>query len=171
MSCKNERCVCEKVRLIADAQDQVNDHCCTSSCERSIDELLSPTSSDKNTIPFLLLCGCESKFPGKPFFGTGVKVDDGCFKTVHSPFFRVKKFVEGTECCAILELLFPHDRSDCKHRGFRRFARSGICLEVDLSCFTGITCFPAVNADNSNTMRGCDLDAAMDLIEDMRDDL
>lgn len=70
---------------------------------------------------------------------------DGCFFDIRSTFFRVVDFVKGSECCAILELLCP-ERCEGKHNGIEGFIRTGACLEVDLKDFTGITCFPPVNA-------------------------
>jgi len=151
--CKKEQCVCDKVRRIADAQDAVDNNCCDSgSCEQSIRDLVSPTGGNgADTIPFMLLCGCENTFAGLlPYFGWGVKrFSDGCSGPIPSPFFRVKKIKEDTKCCAILELLIPV-RCDSSLLRFENFRRTGVCVEVDLSCFTGITCFHPVNALNAS---------------------
>ncbi len=145
--CKKDKCVCEKVRRIADAQDAVDNNCCDSGCEQSIRDLVSPTGGNgADTIPFMLLCGCENTFAGLlPYFGWGVKRFNDCSIPFPSPFFRVKKFVDHKECCAILELLIPVKCEGSLFK-FRNFRRTGVCLEVDLSCFTGITCFHPVNA-------------------------
>ncbi|WP_423410738.1 CotY/CotZ family spore coat protein [Heyndrickxia sp. MSNUG] len=129
-----------------DAQHEVErkKHGCDVSCDRSIKELLNQCKhSGLDTIPFKLLCGCKGDC--ETFVGTGVIKMDGCFFDIRSTFFRVVDFVKGSDCCAILELLCP-ERCEGKHHGIEGFIRTGACLEVDLKDFTGITCFPPVNA-------------------------
>lgn len=141
--------MCRKVRKIAEVQDAVsnNDHCRNGSCEQSIKDLLSPTGNGNgnDTIPFMLLCGCENTFAGLlPYFAWGAKkLDNDCSTIIPSPFFKVKKFKDDDDCCAILELLIPTKCSakpNCPFK-FGGFKGTGVCVEVDLSCFTGITCF------------------------------
>ncbi|MCD5322259.1 MULTISPECIES: CotY/CotZ family spore coat protein [Pontibacillus] len=155
MSCGksyNDSCVCDKVRKIADAQDTVDQNCCDSgSCHRAIQDLVSPTGGNgADTVPFMLLCGCDNTFAGLlPYFGWGIyKYSDGCSGPIPSPFFRVKKFVDGKRCCAILELLYPELCGSIFK--YENFYRTGVCIEVDLSKFTGITCFHPVAALNAN---------------------
>lgn len=139
-------CVCSKVRAINDAQEEVKqrNHGCDVSCERSIKELLNQTKhSEFDTIPFKLLCGCKGDC--ETFVGTGVIKMNGCFYDIKSAFFRVSKFVKGSSCCAILELLCP-ERCEGKHNGIEGFIRTGACFEVNLKDFVGITCFPPVKA-------------------------
>ncbi|MBM7551197.1 CotY/CotZ family spore coat protein [Thalassobacillus pellis] len=155
--CKKDNCVCEKVRKILAAQEAVaNNDCCRSgSCELSIRDLVSPTGNGNDTIPFMLLCGCENTFAGLlPYFAWGVRRDNDCFGPIPSPFFRVKKFKD--DCCAVLELLFP---SLCDETPdsisdlflFDGWFSTGVCVEVDLSCFTGITCFPPTTPVPANS--------------------
>lgn len=169
--CKKDNCVCEKVRRIAAAQDEVNNDCCESgSCEQSIRDLVSPTGGNgADTIPFMLLCGCENTFAGLlPYFAWGVfDFSDGCSGPIPSPFFRVKKFRDDRECCAILELLVPSlcDTSPSLLR-FENFFRTGVCVEVDLSCFTGITCFRPSNAPTASDN---DVTKGMEAIKGLRE--
>ena len=159
-----DECVCDVVRNIVEAQDTVvNNNCCTTSCEQSIRQLLSPQMSNarNTTIPFILYCkDCE------PFIGSGVFQDEigmsgnTFFGCVETPIFRAKKFVRGSDCCVKLELLLPVTQggsapgptgsgiSDvCKFfpgRSIRDFRATGICLTVDLNCFCGITCLDPI---------------------------
>ncbi|WP_138415999.1 CotY/CotZ family spore coat protein [Aquibacillus sediminis] len=157
-------CVCEVVRDIVDAQDAVvNNHRCTTSCKKSINQLLSPQADDmvNTTIPFILYCkDCH------PFIGSGVFQGElggsgntflGCVET---PIFRAVKFVDGSDCCVKLELLLPVTQggstpgptdsgvSDvCRFfpgRSIRDLQSTGICLTVDLNCFCGITCLDPI---------------------------
>lgn len=138
------KCVCEKVREINKAQKKVSKKAqsCEVSCDRSIKELLGHDKpSEFDTIPFKLLCGCKGDC--EAFVGSGVVKINGCFYDIRSAFFRVSDFVKGSKCCAILELLCP-ERCEGKQHGIQGFIRTGACFEVDLSEFTGITCFPPV---------------------------
>lgn len=84
---------------------------CLTSCERSIDDLLSPTEDRKKpkhtTIPFMLICkdGCKN------FIGSGVVKKETLgreyFECVESPIFKVRGFVRGSDNCVKLELLLP----------------------------------------------------------------
>ena len=157
-----ENCVEEVLEAILEAQKKVKeDHdCCKTSCKESIDELLHEKKPPKkNTIPFILYCGCE------PFKGTGVTTYS-ChskkkrFKCVESFIFKIKDLEKG---CAVLELLtfktdHKHSDSDgkheCKdlhsvcsqidHKCVSDLVETGICITVDLSCFCAISCLPAV---------------------------
>ncbi|WP_102347932.1 CotY/CotZ family spore coat protein [Bacillus sp. Marseille-P3661] len=157
-------CVCDVVRAIADAQNDVMDNCCDVSCDRSIDKLLSPASNDLDTVPFILYCdGC------KPFKAFGVDFQNNRrngnnnnikFECVESFLFRVKSVDE--DCCALLELLaFADGDNNGKGGGGKDkdemdpcdqinnqelddLVATGICITVDLSCFCAITCLPAV---------------------------
>src|SRR5690625_5936260 len=60
-------CVCDVLREIADAQSDVVENCCDTSCEQSINDLLGEKDSGSglDTVPVILYCedGC------KPFKG------------------------------------------------------------------------------------------------------
>ncbi|MFG6120281.1 CotY/CotZ family spore coat protein [Thalassobacillus sp. B23F22_16] len=173
--CKKDNCVCRKVRKIAEAQDAVeNNNCCSSgSCENAIKDLLSPTGNGNgnDTIPFMLLCGCENTFAGLlPYFAWGIyEYQNECSGPIPSPFFRVKKVKD--DCCAVLELLYP---SLCDASSFPLnliqydgWYSTGACVEVDLSCFTGITCFePTTTTPITNAA----LAAGLEAVNDMRAD-
>lgn len=133
MSCQNDcdrrgvrgtgHCVGDVVRRILDAQRKAadeSDYGCTTSCDRSIDDLLSPSRrgpSRHTTIPFMLTCkdGCST------FFGSGF-TDHGHhrhrhFHCIESPIFKVRGFVRGSKNCARIELLKPvyHHEHDHDH--------------------------------------------------------
>ncbi|RLL47129.1 spore coat protein [Oceanobacillus piezotolerans] len=159
-----ENCVEEVLEAILRAQNKVkqDDHCKTS-CENSIDDLRGEKQKAiKNTIPIILYCGCD------PFKGTGVVTYSSCkdkskkkFKCIDSFIFKIKE-LKGK--CAVLELLAF--RSDlkysavskydcCGHRNSSPYCqidkkcaddliKTGICINVDLSCFCAVTCLPAV---------------------------
>lgn len=102
-----DNCVFEVIEKIVEAQNKVADKesgrdCCSVSCERSIDQLLSPSGElGNNTIPFVLY----SKGALKPFVGSGFRTEDDYFNCVESPVFRAKRFVDYD--CVELELLLP----------------------------------------------------------------
>lgn len=163
-------CVKDTVRRILDAQRDVSAgglHDCLSSCDRSIDDLLSPGRERRGrhtTIPFMLTCkdGC-STFYGSGFCGYGGNLgQSGHFECVESPIFKVSGFVQGSDSCVKLELLVPVDFHDHDHghdhgsggccgsvckslgnRHFKNLRRTGVCITVDLNCFCGISCLPA----------------------------
>lgn len=139
-------CVCDILKEIADAQQDVVENCCDSSCEQSISDLLGETevSSGLDTVPVILYCkdGC------KPFKAFGAHPDNiGDIKA--SYYFRVKKVMK--DCCAVVELLRdpqcdsrnPKDPIDQKTN---RLRTTGICITVDLNCFCHVTCLPAISA-------------------------
>lgn len=152
MGCGNEfhsgSCVCDVLKEIANAQQDVVENCCDSSCERSISDLLGETEvrNGLDTVPVILYCkdGC------KPFKGFGAHPDNiGNIKS--SFYFRVKKVMK--DCCAVVELLrdahcdstSPKDPTDQKTKHLRA---TGICITVDLNCFCHVTCLPAISAFN-----------------------
>jgi hypothetical protein len=157
MSCRkhghdDDNCVCAVLRNIADVQDQVDpavDDDCVVSCERSIEELLSPVTTPpnaNNTIPVILYCDCA------PFQGFGVKKVQGKFTCFKSFVFKVKSVDD--DCCAVLELLETEDHKNkgghyppqpivedpCDQFPAEGFVGTGICITVDLSCFCAVTC-------------------------------
>ncbi|WP_017754660.1 CotY/CotZ family spore coat protein [Calidifontibacillus oryziterrae] len=158
-------CVCKVVRKIHKAQlaaEERRNDCCKVSCERSIQQLLSPKkfAPVANTIPFSLECGCKScnnsPFLGKaPLYGK-----NGKFCLIFSPFFKVKKIKD--DCCAVLELLWPTCNGEPfagKFTGdhkksfpcfdFNGFIETGACITVDLECFCGISCHQPTMTENA----------------------
>lgn len=165
--CENDNCICDVVRKIIAAQDEVaSRRQCASGCESSIKQLLSssPSSRDGNTtIPFILY----TKDGSKPFIASGVYKapiegynNETFFDCLETPVVRAKKLVKGSKCCVILELLrsvnangFPVADSGEKLCDFFcdktphktvNFRETGICITVDLDCFCGITCLDAI---------------------------
>ncbi|AIE59848.1 CotY/CotZ family spore coat protein [Bacillus methanolicus] len=166
---KNRNCVKETLKQILKAQNKAKekDDCCKISCKHSIDELLgkSCTKTKKNTIPFILYC----KGDCDPFKATGItaisrehhskKKKFVCFETF---IFRIKDLDDK---CAVLELLvFKFEKKDhkvsctnCKAdhvsspccqvdwEDVDDLVKTGVCINVDLSCFCAITCLPAVS--------------------------
>ncbi|WP_188631953.1 CotY/CotZ family spore coat protein [Lentibacillus kapialis] len=168
---RDDSCVCDIVRNIIKAQDEVADMSCHTSCDRSIHQLLShrnDTGPQNTTIPFILYC----KGDCDPFVGSGVSRSSAYgksfFECVETPIFRAKKFVHDKDCCVKLELLLPVSES-CevvkpydKHgkvcqffstdKPITDFVETGICLTVDLEDFTGITCLDPVSPLSINEM-------------------
>ncbi|MBP1969056.1 spore coat protein Z [Virgibacillus natechei] len=139
-------CVCDILKDIVDAQTDVVENCCDTSCEQSISDLLGERDSGNglDTVPVILYC----KDSCKPFKGYGAHPNDIGHMT-SSFFFRVKSV--DKDCCATLELLRdPNDADkDPKspvHQCTEPLLATGICLTVDLNCFCHVTCLPAVNA-------------------------
>ncbi|QKY68625.1 CotY/CotZ family spore coat protein [Lentibacillus sp. CBA3610] len=152
MGCGKEHhsgnCVCDVLREIVEAQEDVVENCCSTSCEQSISDLLGETDGGNglDTVPVILYCkdGC------KPFKGFGANPDDIGDMT-SSFYFRVKKVDD--DCCAVVELLRdPHDDDDTPKDPVDQYTKhlcaTGICITVDLDCFCHVTCLPAVNAFN-----------------------
>lgn len=160
-------CVYDTVRSIVEAQDEVADDCCSTSCDYSIQQLrgkgneLDPRYT---TIPFMLYCAgtCD------PFIGSGVfrntenNRNKAYFGCVETPVFRVKQFAKNSDWCVKLELLVPasddggiksgcHDKSGgvcsffSEENPVNCFLATGICLTVDLRHFMGITCLDPIN--------------------------
>lgn len=107
-------CVKETIRRILDAQRRVagdTGYDCDTSCDQSIDDLLSPRRDHSHprhtTIPFMLVCkdACNTFF-GSGFINHGHD-RHGRFECVESPVFKVKGFVGGSNNCVRLELLSP----------------------------------------------------------------
>lgn len=142
-------CVCDILKEIAEAQNDVIENCCDSSCEQSIHDLLGENDNGNglDTVPVLLYC----KGNCKPFKGYGACSRSTISNIEGSFYFRVKKVTD--DCCAILELLRDHDDEDydphtpvTQYTGHLR--ATGICITVDLNCFCHVTCLPAIDAFN-----------------------
>lgn len=155
----HENCVCGVLKEIVDAQRDIVENCCDTSCDKSISDLLGDTDpgNDLDTVPVLLYC----KGTCKPFKGFGAfeSRNGGVGDVVGSFYFRVKKV--SHDCCAVLELLRdPHDHKkdgegkyhggndpkDPIHQKTRNLKATGICITVDLNCFCHVTCLPAIEA-------------------------
>ncbi|SEO51294.1 spore coat protein Z [Amphibacillus marinus] len=149
MSCGGKfntgNCVSDILREIADAQNNLDDCSCDSSCEQSIKDLLGETSPSNNldTVPVILYCkDC------KPFKGFGARVNH--IQNVFGSFYFRVKCVDKDNC-AVLELL--RDPSSQKRdpkspvdQETHRLRGTGVCITVNLDCFCHITCLPAINA-------------------------
>src|SRR5690625_2406844 len=142
-------CVCDVLKEIEEAQSDIQEICCDTSCEQSIKDLLGETDEVANgldTVPVILYCkdGC------KPFKGFGAHPRNiGDMKA--SIYFRVKSV--DKDCCAVLELL--RDRHDTNNnpknpvdQHTKHLRATGICMTVDLHCFCHVTCLPAISALN-----------------------
>ncbi|WP_082235362.1 CotY/CotZ family spore coat protein [Halobacillus massiliensis] len=154
-----DNCVCETVRKIVEAQNEVaGTDCCNTGCDQSISDLLSPSSNGNRptTIPFALYCkgDCEP-FIGSGIYSSPVNASGMSLQCVRTPIFRAKKFVDDHKCCVQLELLLPvnseGETPDPSNKGknicdffpgdtIRNLQATGICLTVDLNCFCGILC-------------------------------
>lgn len=175
--CNQDQCVCSVVREIVDAQDEVSNDgdCCSTGCDQSIRDLLSPArgkDNDYNTIPFALYC----KGSCGPFVGSGVYQTpgsgnaNGYFGCVESPIFRAKEFLNDGSCCVKLELLLPAtaggpaptQQGDCANSicsffpgtTVTGFQATGICLTVDLNNFHSISCLDAIRPLPASDFRG-----------------
>ncbi|WP_067842091.1 CotY/CotZ family spore coat protein [Amphibacillus sediminis] len=149
MSCgekfKSGNCVSDILREIEDAQNNLDDCDCDTSCERSIRDLLGKTSpaTDLDTVPIILYCkDCK---PFKAFGARTNRIGD----VFGSFFFRVKCIDKDN--CAILELLRdPSDQKDDPKspvdQDTKRLRGTGVCVTVSVDCFCHITCLPAINA-------------------------
>ncbi|WP_164670853.1 CotY/CotZ family spore coat protein [Virgibacillus doumboii] len=171
--CSSKGCVCDVVKKIVKAQDEVADNNnCRSGCNDAIQQLRRGNNNSNNvntTIPIILYCegSCD------PFIGTGVfqapmSDEDGTFfGNAETPIFRAKSFVDDSDCCVRLELLLPV--TDCEilmtkiedsHSALSHyfpaddpvtgFQSTGICLTVDLNKFVGITCLDPVTPISVN---------------------
>lgn len=141
-------CVCDILKEIADAQNDVVENCCDTSCERSISDLLGETDNGNglDTVPVLLYC----KGNCKPFKGYGAHPDN-IGDVMGSFYFRVKRVDD--DCCATLELLRdPGDDCDDPESPVEQdtgcLRATGICITVSLDCFCHVTCLPAIDAFN-----------------------
>lgn len=161
-------CVAGTVKKIIEAQNKIlekESDCCTTSCNCSVKNLLSPGQDPNvnfnNTIPFILTC----KKTCRPFLGTGVFTglndnDDRFFGCISTPIFKAKQFAQDSENCVELELLLPvdadgniitpdtdNDLDVCDffpNETINNFQATGICITVDLNSFSGITCLDPV---------------------------
>lgn len=146
-------CVVDIVQEIVDAQNDVVENCCTTSCEQSINDLLGETEPGNglDTVPIILYCkdGC------KPFQGFGALPDNetpsGLDCLVSSFIFRAKKVL--ADDCAVLELVAcPGEdcgfKSPCE-QNTTDLEATGICITVNLRCFCHITCLPAISLFNN----------------------
>ncbi|GLB60638.1 CotY/CotZ family spore coat protein [Cytobacillus sp. NCCP-133] len=157
----HESCVGEVLEAIHKAQKRVKkENDCKTSCKDSIDEILGGSKKPKkNIIPFILYCGdCE------PFKATGVTTfthhsKEKKFACITSFIFMIKEF-DGK--CAVLELLtfkqcksskdpfkntlkdFCSPCAQVDYENVEDLIRTGICINVDHSCFCAVTCLPAV---------------------------
>lgn len=176
MSCyAGDNCICHVVRKIVDAQDEVannNADCCSTSCEQSIKDLLSPTTNNNTTgnttIPFILYC----KDNCSPFISSAVyqapisNTGNTFFGCVETPVFRAKKFVNDGDCCVILELLLPVTETGATintgdqvcdffpGNSRRGFQATGICITVDLNSFNAIQCLDPITPRPSSQFVG-----------------
>lgn len=119
---RSSDCVKDVVRRILKAQREAageTGYDCRTSCEQSIEDLLSPSREPRGrrhtTIPFMLVCkdGCKTFF-GSGFTGRSSRSRHEHFHCVESPVFKVRGFVKGSDNCVRLELLTP-----VYHRGPR----------------------------------------------------
>jgi len=145
-------CVADILREIVDAQEDIQEFCCDTSCERSISDLLGETENRKglDTVPVILYCkDC------KPFKGFGADKKHGKIGDIVSSFiFRVKSIDDDN--CAVVELLLkdgetcgPDHMKDPSMQDTKDLEATGICMTVDVDCFCHITCLPAINAFNN----------------------
>ncbi|PKR78361.1 spore coat protein [Halalkalibacillus sediminis] len=148
MSCRDEHrsenCVCDILRQIVDAQNDIVAEDCDISCKQSIEDLLGDTTSPTglDTVPVLLYCKCD------PFKGFAVQ-NNQQRTVVASFYFRVKKVDD--DCCATLELLRdPSDSQQNYHDPTKQktanLRGTGLCITVDLKCFCHVTCLPATRS-------------------------
>ncbi|PKG22803.1 CotY/CotZ family spore coat protein, partial [Niallia nealsonii] len=156
-------CVGEVLAAILAAEKKVQKkEECLISCKQSIQELLEEKKSPlKNTIPFIVYSkDCQ------PFKATGVTTytshsKEEKFICVTSYLFKIK---ELDKKCAVLELLAFKPKKKCccrshakqegngdkpicsqvNHKNVHDLVKTGICINVNISSFSAITCLPAV---------------------------
>lgn len=150
MSCGKDyrtgSCVCDILKQIANAQKNIFENECDTSCEKSISDLLGETEvrNGLDTVPVLLYC----KDSCKPFKGYGAHPRN--IGNMESSFyFRVKSVTD--DCCAVVELLRDPDDDNCDPHNpidqhTKHLRTTGICITVDAKCFCHITCLPAISA-------------------------
>src|SRR5690625_3019959 len=175
-SVQSTDCIRDVIRKIIDAQRKVagsQSASCDTSCERSIESLLSPSHEQRphrhTTIPIMLINKSGKTFVGSGLVGKSRGSDHEHFKCVESPVFRVRGFAGNSPNCVHLEILLPvhkqHDgggidsgdhshhgkgcgcASSCDHFGkskIKNFRDTGLCITVDLDCFCGITCLDPI---------------------------
>jgi len=164
LSCGNElntgNCVCDILAEIARKQRNIPD--CQGGCEESVREL-NCFATTFNTIPLQLICGdtINTNVPGTcgtVFLARGFRRNpnnNGSLLAASSTWFRVSD-VDERRCCAEIELLCTTledpapDNVECLQLVENvLFERTGICVTIDLKCFCGVVCLPAVNAQMS----------------------
>ncbi|WP_337017337.1 CotY/CotZ family spore coat protein [Oceanobacillus massiliensis] len=145
-------CVADILKDIVEAQNDIVENCCDTSCDQSISDLLGESDGGNglDTVPVILYCkDC------KPFKGFGAPKDNGHIGDIVASFiFRVKKVDDDN--CAVLELLLKngencgHDHmKDPADQSTHQLEATGICITVGLDCFCHVTCLPAVSAFNN----------------------
>lgn len=147
-------CVIDVLKEIERAQKDIKEQTCSTSCERSVNDLLGKKdkADDLDTVPVILYCkdGC------KPFkgFGADRKWEEKIGPIVASFIFRVKSIDD--DGCAVLELLLAHeqpcgynDLKDPTEQKTKNLQATGICITVDLHCFCHVTCLPAISVFNN----------------------
>lgn len=139
-------CVCKILKNIANAQKDIIENVCATSCEKSISDLLgeSEVPNGLDTVPILLY----NKKCGTPFKGYGT-TGRQIGHIVSSYYFRIKSI--SNDCCAVIELLRdPHDDiinpCDPTEQKTKHLQATGICISVEIDCFCHITCLPAIRA-------------------------
>ena len=141
----SENCVTDVVKKILRAQREAageSGYECKTSCENSIEDLLSPSHGHRprrhTTIPFMLTCkdGCGTFF-GSGFTGRSHRSRHEHFHCVESPVFKVRGFVKGSDSCVRLELLTPIYHRGPEPRDGDGDARGG---QHHHSCGSGSVC-------------------------------
>ncbi len=150
---EGRNCVCEIIEEIIEAQNDITENCCTTSCEQSINDLLGEEDPGNglDTVPVILYCEGNCK----PFQGFGAlphQHADSVGKMKGSFIFRPKKMLD--DCCAVIELVRSSDDHECKFddpcdQKTKNLEATGICITVDLKCFCHVTCLPAVSLFNN----------------------
>ena len=142
---ENDACIIDTVRRILNAQREAVEDLsrgCSTSCDQSIEDLLSPQRDRKptrhTTIPFMLICNDSCK----PFVGSGFvnRNRDGSrrnqFECIESPVFKVRGFERGSNSCVKLELLLPvggrrddnvHSQEDVERTRYDGHQRGSLC--------------------------------------------
>ncbi|KOP83682.1 CotY/CotZ family spore coat protein [Cytobacillus solani] len=146
----NETCVEEILHAILLAQRKAGDD---DHCKHSYEVYEEGRKRKKNTIPFILYCGnC------KPFKATGVTSFSSYskqkkFACISSFIFKIKDLDEK---CVTLELLIIKSDQKCENNEPKTpcnqidgkkvddLVKTGIFINIDLSCLCAITCLPAV---------------------------
>lgn len=143
-------CVADILKDIVDAQNDIVENCCDTSCEQSINDLLctNEVTNDLDTVPVILYCKDCKPFKG---FGTTKNHHNKMNPILSSFIFGVKKVDKNN--CAILELLLSDGEScgfdhmkDPTDQNTDDLEATGICITVDLDCFCHVTCLPAIRA-------------------------
>lgn len=168
---QSTHCVKDTVHQIVRAQREAAEKdtvTCLTSCERSINDLLSPKKDSRRrhtTIPFMLICKNSCNY----FIGRGVvkRWVNGArvFECLESPVFKARGFAKGSNSCVKLELLMPISNdtavepepdgcSPCKFfptndAAVNGFRETGVCITVDLNSFNGIACLDPITPEKA----------------------